>query len=672
MSFYENYDYQKLRTFLEDLTFILQTGGAANPVKAGAQGAPDSDTAAKIINVLKLIGITILIIVILFIAYRVIKGGYSRLIINLLTFSFYHKEDESKVIGENDILFSNFDILANYYEQYECGNPYGIFDFVYRTSSKSKLGAQAKAAQDMIEENYSSLSVGSNYNMKYRYREKYMAAFREYFIFHKSLIDSDKDLKTFKFSPKNNDVYITVNAEHYKFYTVLITYFKHLGAINPKSTKKGGNVSEIELMYNMQMMEKISGDNDVLTHYDRILSFNSTVKALSQNLKVMVGKVKSKPFHHFLLFPSNDKQADRVADEIGKVGRYIKDGSVYYNTPVHKLDSYTWYLLEFFTFMENMMGGYDIWGSVQRNFQPLEGYNQNLMITYINLPMDKKKRAQTRIMNGFDRQLLDTVNKYPIAASLYYTMGDQYSDKEGMYFGIMKLLYSIITPSCDPVRVKPDNVKFMLKNIIHYGKPYKQLITSMILTDTYLNSYFDQLTRMFSIRYLNTENFYKELWNPHFDDFFNNRIKAYWKRIANMRYFKGDLHANFKTKWDILGGKLEGWTKQLWGGFSQEDTTVQPDPPAEDPPVDDKEYDKSQEKAKQAQAANDPERAKEMDSMKQDAAANERQQAASQNKQKEQEQKALEANQKSDQIQAENQKKEQERKAAEEREKNAK
>ena len=579
------YDFHQMHEFLKDLTFILQSGGAANPFKMTT--AQKENLAKKLITFFKCLAILIVVCVILYVVYRVVTGGYPMTIYNLLTFSFHHMEDENGILSDNDLLFTNFDYLSNYFDQYDCGNPYDVFDSLYGINTKKTIGSKCKETQSFIETHYSNIQYGQ-YNKKYRYREKYKAAFGEYFIFFKTLAGGTGKEKVYHFSPKGDNKFVPFTVKNDYFYTILITYLLAIGAINPSNPKKGGNLSQIELIYDMYQNEKILTKNNKPTLFEIRHQTFSNINKISQDLIVAVRKIKELPFHLFLLVPNNEANIKGVVSDISLVSKQLSNFSVY-DRKAKELNDYSWYIIEVLSFVQYVNTQKSAYGQISKRFTNLSGYNKNLIISYLNLPPEKRKKAENRILGDIDKNLLENIIKFPIAAKVYYS--EDYKNKEILYVGAMRLYIKFMSPKCDHITINSNNIDKLVNNLLHYSKPYKQLITSMLVTNLFLNTYRDNLTTMFQKRYLNTEHFFKELWNPYFDDFFHNRIKQYWKSFANKKHFKGDLYAKFKVFWDKIGDKLKEMTKAVWGAFNQGDDPKQPDPPEEEPPYDKNSYD---------------------------------------------------------------------------------
>ena len=123
------YDFQELRKFLEDISFLVQSGGARNLLQSGG------GFGEFIAGVIKNLPVILFVIIVIYGIYLYIKSGYSRTLHSLITFSFYHKANMEAILGENDLLYSSIDKMAEFYKTYSdnnCTNPYFILKLMYK------------------------------------------------------------------------------------------------------------------------------------------------------------------------------------------------------------------------------------------------------------------------------------------------------------------------------------------------------------------------------------------------------------------------------------------------------------------------------------------------------------------------------------------------------------
>ena len=176
MDLLQKYEFGKLKTFMEDFTFLLQNGGAKNIM--GFVTKKESITK-KIVALVTLIFIVIVICIVLVILYKTIVIGYPRFAVNLATLSFFRKEKFEKILMENDTMFSNFDAIA-----FADSKTLTTLTEMYDNKVFVELGNKEKEARTAIDKDYSSLRY-RNFQTVYRYRDKYNAEFIEYLLFYK-------------------------------------------------------------------------------------------------------------------------------------------------------------------------------------------------------------------------------------------------------------------------------------------------------------------------------------------------------------------------------------------------------------------------------------------------------------------------------------------------------
>lgn len=184
-----NYKFQDLRRFLEDVSFIMQTGGAA---KAVGNGQP-VDKAGMIINIFKLISYIAGIFVLIYILYIILFKGYPRLFVNLFTLSFRRQMKDQEIFTENNYqFFRMLRRLSTYYKEsniafkifdIQYNIPYAGFDNATR-SSRMGIGAFSDSLNSLIMNSFDKLQF-LNLNQTYNTPdERYLFAFDNYFRFY--------------------------------------------------------------------------------------------------------------------------------------------------------------------------------------------------------------------------------------------------------------------------------------------------------------------------------------------------------------------------------------------------------------------------------------------------------------------------------------------------------
>lgn len=596
-----NYDYQKMRRFIEDVSFILQTGSGSKVLA--------SDGSGKFMSILKVIGgfVTLIIYVLIFFCviyfiYKILTTGYSRFLYNLATFSFKHKINIENFLDENDILYGNFDNLANLIgKDGDCGNPYDIFDAVYGLSKDSSAriaGKLAQKGQEIIQANYSGLTYGK-YKSVYRYRMKYQMAFRDFFLYCNVIKNDDGEIVTIYFSPNDNDTYVDMNIKHHQFYVTLISDLERMGASPTINPSKKGALSMNEKMYTMYTHEKILKESNKKTMFQEREEFFNELTKLGQYVKVVANKAMQFPYHHYLVIPSDKTIKNGVIADFALLALKIDNEDIrgmYDPTMLNDKEKsafktfkdyneYTWVMLEVYLYamLSRKNSKTPPYIEITKLISKIPyHHDRELMNAYLNLPADKRDMAETRLFSKASAKHIDIVKKLPIASRILYSNQENISvsNKPKFYDGVMKLYISLMTggiqenvtkpvSKCEKVSFTAANIGQMISNLETYAVPYKTLISNIMVIDMYLNEYRDVIIKMIEERNVSLRSFYGKLFNPFVDDYFHNRIVRYWKSFANKKYFKNDLYKRFMNFWDLLEKKLEEMLKRVWGSFNQ-------------------------------------------------------------------------------------------------------
>ena len=582
MDLLQNYEFSKLKTFMEDLSFLIQMGGG--PSKSG-----DNDPAMKVIaNMFYNVFMILALIVAIYVVYYCIFKGYPRFVVNLFTLSFFRKEKFEKILTDNDTLFSNFDMIA-YLSTVET-QPLAVLDRIYSQQVFSRLGANFEAAKQLIDDEYTTLKY-KNFNTVFRYRDKYKVAFVEYFLFYKTLLANPPDRKNLSYELPSGEI-IPFTVTNYQFYENLIVYLQKMGAMPTKNDEKRGEMSINKLMYDMHQQEQ----NAQKSFLKSRLTFNKTIRDISNDLTIAVDEILTKlPYHYFILCPNTDANISNVLMEFDRAKPKMQENKVY-DQKAETYSIYFWMMLEIYEFhkistnvpTELYKAQTKYIQELGQNLPEYSGYRKRLLAAFLNIPQDKRKKTEARLMTQIPMAELDIIKKYPLMAAMKYSEVPP-ARRQITYYKIMEL-YAILMAGGDGSLMVSSAIQQHIPSLIRNARDYKQAITSLHAVHLYLNVYRDDFTRMITLRNLSPNLFLKELITPHMDDIFNNRIKSYFKSIVSSRYWKRDLIPRFKQRWADLGDILDFMMRKVWGSFKQKDESSgtkydQPDPRTPQPPA---------------------------------------------------------------------------------------
>jgi hypothetical protein len=533
------------------------------------------------------------LLIALYVLYYCIFKGYPRFAVNLFTLSFFRKEKFEKILTENDTLFSNFDMIA-YLSTAET-NPLATLDKIYSQQVFTRLGEKFEQAKQLIDDEYTTLKY-KNFNTVFRYRDKYKVAFVEYFLFYKTLLANPPDTKNLSYELPSGEIR-GFTVTNYQFYENLIVYLQKMGAMPTKNDEKRGEMSINKLMFDMHEQEKNAKKSFLRSR----LTFNKTIRDISNDLTIAVDGILSKtPYHYYILCPNTDANISNLLMEFDRAKPKMQENNVY-TQKAETYSIYFWMMLEIYEFhkiVAPMQYNTDEQGELyklqmeymqdlQRKLPEYSGYRKRLLAAFLNIPQDKRKKIEKRLMTQVPAVTLETIKKYPLMAALKYSEVPP-NRRHVIYHKIMEL-YAIFMIGDGGSLMVSDALQQHIPNLIRNARDYKQAITSLHAVHLYLNVYRDDFTRMITLRNLSPNLFLKELITPHMDDIFNNRIKSYFRSIVSSRYWKRELIPRFKQRWADLGDILDFMMRKVWGSFKQKDESSgtkydQPDPRTPQPP----------------------------------------------------------------------------------------
>lgn len=551
-----------------------------------------------IIALLKLIFIVILLYVVVSFIYRFIVNGYPRFLLNFATFNMFHKENIDGLLQQDDVLFSTFDALSNAASDTCSG--YSIIDTTYKTKTVQNIGTKIRDARKMVDDYYTKFEfesfhypgsppVKAVYN-KYA-REKHHRMFSEYYLFYKPLLvyNLNTDPKTFYYDIEGNGKPTLINWKGNTFYNTLIPYMQHNGYMNIINPKAKGKLSDEAKRYDVYQYEDKLEKNNLKTILTQRNNVHITLKYIASEVQGILQKIQKLPYHRYLFAPNSAAISQVVVSDITKYEQLINNGKIHETIKADDVNEYTWFILEVFLYNRNLSrvnSMKELWTSIVSKLKTYTGYKYNLVMTYLNLMREQRKKVEGRLMQDFSKEELELLVKFPIASRILYSVPDyipQGSDiiafidsyRYNMYLGVISLYRRLMLLSCDTINstsMKASDIQKLVSNLSIYSNKYKNTIHMLFTIDLYLNVYREDFTSMYSKRFLGTNDFFKELSTPVIDDFLTYKIKAYWQRVdlGDAKYRNGELIPKFNQIWGKIKKSVDTIFNNVWSQFGNE------------------------------------------------------------------------------------------------------
>jgi hypothetical protein len=544
-------NFQGLSKFIDDFSYLSKKGG--NSIVGGSGFVQNLILVKDIVVAVLILAVLIFII---YTIYIIIFRGYPRWFFNLITFTFFHKEDINKILKEN-LVISNINIILNSKKE----SP--IYSTILELDSNIK----------------------KYYNLIPNADKKYQEALKEYYLFYHKI----QDKTPVDIVPDFNNVDKNNHPIHHKvpyaaFYTTLMNLEIENGKLNTKNPgTKPGNKGEDQLLWETYSKDKQTKNG----YFIRIFTIHSLFKELSNNLNTLTQQFKDFPLISYIFLPEKQKDIDDVSRQLSDKLTEIKNGNIYNHSSTYLKNEYSWYITEILSFMYNPEY-YKIIKQKLDNLTPF--YNKEEIDTlryYINLTKDKRSDVETKILNRkFEKkepgwadfgqnneeekydnkttiEFLDFIRKYPILCNLYFSgtnIDERYSQVINTYIGFFN---------------NATNIKEMLTNLNYNGVIFKNYVNAVNLLDLHFNNYQSQITKILEDQVVNPKEFFHKLFTPYFDDIVKNRMGSYYKKVFSSYTWKLSYN-NFRVWWKSLGDALKNLIKSIWKSFFTSNTAENP------------------------------------------------------------------------------------------------
>lgn len=584
------FNFPDMARFFDDLKHVLQTGGAHRLLQYGGEG---TSLMEKVKNVFVLIFIILLI----YMLYIILFGGYPRPIVNLLTLSFYHKESMDYFLRENNVLHSAFQTIQ--FNTNGCDDPIKNFDFVFKTNLATQLLQQTHQLDELIKTSYSEL----------KYEEQFYQAMTDYYLYYnkvdvaetidvitvrKSVVENIiKALKAEKGeistivpsevkNPKDDVTDMTIKNR--KFYEQMLGYFINKGIIR----FKGKSDDE-------QLMEAYLRDQEVnFKFYNRFIGIKGVIDGIGATTQQMTALIRQSPYLAFLILPENSQDIQAFAQDYQKNTQAIDNGTIYQNVVADDLNDFSWYTIEYLQYKRDPI----IFNKFEADLSQIR-YNQrevNTIKKYLNVPIELKQKAELKIFNRVlekkipklidpsrnnsedmysveercSPDFFDFIKKHPIFIHVWFA--DDIADKSSFYRSVMDM-YNRLCTSCGSSNDYLTNLKV---NSIGFKK-YVNAINSF---DLFLNMYKPKIVQTYQDQNYANKFFFTRLMKPYYEDFVLNRMQTHYKRTFNKKKWNKSYN-KFRIYWAKLGQLLKNGIQSIFRSFKTSTNVSEPEAPSE-------------------------------------------------------------------------------------------
>ena len=396
--------------------------------------------------------------------------------------------------------------------------------------------------------------------------------------------------------------------EYPEFYDTLLEYQKRTGQYKVK-----GRGKEIKKNRDFQLAEVYYKDLvGETTNIKRVRLMNCCIKKLAKEVKEMVNALNETQFSLFLIIPELSDNETKRKFSSNLMSHFndlkVSPSPIYSDTfRYDSLNDYTWYLFEViynvFQNSKNYQKSYSDNDAIIKQMMAGFPYELTLFLTsYINLDFQKKLKAESTILLNYENipynkklvDLLEWVNKHPVFSHIYFNSVLTTAKKPELYNKVISayeyLLYSKRVKEgtkstgneFDSSSAYPKtngNIGFQLiENLINNARHFKEYINAINILNLYLNSYQEQLSTLYAEQYRSNVKFFKEMWDPYFNEIFNNRVLQYYRRMVQPRNTAKSF-SRFIKLWKMVGRMVKRLKKEISAAFKRGMVMPEEQPP---------------------------------------------------------------------------------------------
>ena len=546
-------NFPDMSRFMDDLNHVLQKGG-------GVRNFLQKGGSLDFFGIFKSIIGLLLIVLLCYIVFHILFGGYPRVLVNIFTFSFFHKESMDSFMKDNKLFLTSTQTLL--YRTNGCDDPYSSIDNIYGTTLSNELYTEINVLDKLIKTSYS----------EFKYEDQFYEAMKDFYIYYdKVSVKQTIDIITM---PEGD-----IKIQNKEFYEQMLGVFVNKGLYN---TKGKGDDQQVIDIYNLDKKQGFA-------FYKRFAAVKLSMDKIGTITTKIVAEFKQYPYLAFLVLPENDQDHQAFAADYKP--DIVKNGKIY-DKNASELNNFSWFMIEYLQYKRNP----DIFSEFKSQLDTIS-YNSKEKHTikkYLNVQLDLKTQAESKIFNRIlekkEPKLIDPsrnnkeelypqsqrcspaffefVKKHPIFSHVMFS-DDVPNDKQTFYTNLLKM-YDQFATSCG---TSNDYTHNLVKNAL----PMKKLINAIDMFDMYVNRYKPMITQTYQNQNYANKFFFKRLLEPYYQDFVINRMGTYFKKTFSSGNFKKSYN-KFVLKWALLGQLIKNVMKSILNSFHTSTGVQEPAP----------------------------------------------------------------------------------------------
>lgn len=617
-------NYNDLKTLVDDFRYIVQTGGNPFAVSGGGVGSATIGILTLVVSFLKSIIYLIVFIFIIYIIYIILFKGYPKILMDLLSFGLYKKANLDGLFSEHKFFEGHYKFLLKLPSEFDGLDPHTSFGQLVKPNNIKNLMQDTETA---ISEYYKNYKYTRRYVEAFReYFLYYDKLNKEYKntnsndtctkykcirIWKQSLYDPNFKPPQCKASMVETDFVVGVDQKTAKdkvdcpadnfviefpdFYDTLLEYQikngAYKGGVSDKNKRVKGKYRDQRLA-ELYYFDSINKTN----YIKRVQEMKMNISKLAKEVADVVKALNESQMSLFIMIPPvSDKgtKQDFSKNYLENYPKLSKSAPItIYNASIKYLDfnEYTWYIFEVMYAVSNSIS-YDTWKGELTQLLSGTPYEMGLLLTsYINLPQQYKQKAESTLVLNYQNidvnkkffETLEWINKHPIFSHIYFNTKLTDSKKSALYKKVIEaydyfMFNKKVTTASASNKFATDSTyprdnqnigMVLIENLTNNARHFKEYINAINILDLYLNTYHDDLCKMYAEQYRSNVKFFSELWDPYFNEIFNMKVMQYYRRMTESRNTAKSF-IRFLKLWRIVGRLIKQLKVEIAKAFKR-------------------------------------------------------------------------------------------------------
>lgn len=431
-----------------------------------------------------------------------------------------------------------------------------------------------------------------------------------------------------KMVPRAPPEYFIDNARFYGMYAEILN---RLAVSQERRANREGKKTERLRTAELQFQDKRKGSPLL----QKIIDLKTMFIGIQQECRKQRNALIDNGSSYFITILDDPAMSSKVASEIVNNYAYLNDNTLY-KKPATDLSDYSWYLFEVMTAvnsginadkideitaiknqikdlqsMKNPRANARIISNLQvrmrgieKELEPLTNVYNSLagqlesflsgkpfetriiLTAYLALPKNRKQYVKSTLLINYPhiditQDMLHFLHKYPIFSSIYLNTKVDTTNKLSVWRNTMKAYYFLMrTNKTDPIPLDLTNVNDIPKacaNLVENGRVFKQYVNSIFVLDMFLNDFQNQMTQLYEQQFRSNVRFFKELWDPYYQQIVELRVAPYFRRMLSVSNMARSFY-NFWQLWKVVGRMIQRLKREIGAAFRR-GVTMPSDPP---------------------------------------------------------------------------------------------